>query len=79
MDVRGRDEFARGHLEGAVNIPVDELEWSLHLLPAGRRIIVYCAYGGHSMMAARYLDSRGYPVTNANGGLSYYRGTHLVR
>ena len=31
------------------------------------------------MMAARYLDSRGYPVTNANGGLSYYRGTHLVR
>ena len=79
LDVRGRDEFARGHLEGAVNIPVDELEWSLHLLPAGRRIIVYCAYGGHSMMAARYLDSRGYPVTNANGGLSYYRGTHLVR
>ena len=49
------------------------------MLPAGRRIIVYCAYGGHSMMAARYLDSRGYPVTNANGGLSYYRGTHLVR
>ena len=79
LDARGRDEFPRGHLEGPVNIPVDELEWSLHLLPAGRRIIVYCAYGGHSMMAARYLDSRGYPVTNANGGLSYYRGTHLVR
>ena len=43
-------------------------------------MIVYCAYGGHSMMRRPdILDSRGYPVTNANGGLSYYRGTHLVR
>lgn len=79
LDVRSREEFSSGHLRGAVNIPFDELEERFYELPKGKDIIVYCAYGSHSMRAARFLDRQGFYVINASGGLSYYRGSHFVQ
>lgn len=77
LDVRVREEFARGHLEGAVNIPLAELEAYACLIPRDRPVIVYCACGGQSLLAARQLSRMGYEAVNASGGLYYYRGTHL--
>ena len=78
LDVRSREEFERKHLEGAVNIPLEELEYRYVTLPGGRTVVVYCAYGSQSLLASRFLDSLGIPVVNTSGGLYYYRGTHLV-
>ena len=42
LDVRPADEFAQGHLPGALNIPADELLERLGELPAGHEIVAYC-------------------------------------
>lgn len=78
VDVRSREEYGVGHLAGAVNIPMDELEMRTAEIPRDRPVVVYCAFGSHSMMAARFLDRCGYRVINTAGGLAYYRGTHFL-
>jgi rhodanese-related sulfurtransferase len=42
VDVRPREEFAAGHIDGARSIPVDELEQRMAELPADREVIAYC-------------------------------------
>lgn len=74
LDVRSRGEFAEGHLMGAVNIPVEELEGRISELTRDRPVIIYCAHGSKSLMAARLLDRMGFCTAAAAGGLSYYRG-----
>lgn len=78
LDVRPREEFSEGHLEGAVNIPFEELEERWYELPRERMVVVYCAFGSHSMRASRFLEQKGFSVINTSGGLSYYRGRHFV-
>jgi ArsR family transcriptional regulator len=78
LDVRPEDEFARGHLPGAVNIPLGELERRLGELPPDREVIAYCrgpycvlsfeavaALRKHSYDARRLED--GYPEWKASG------------
>lgn len=80
VDVRSSEEFASGHLEGAINIPAGEIRsTAAALLPKDRPVILYCSHGSHSLMAARALSSMGYRAIEASGGLNYYRGRHLVR
>lgn len=78
LDVREREEFARGFLKGAINIPIGELPDRIHEIPRDRPVIVYCAYGSHSLMAARLLDGNGYRVASGAGGLAYYRGRNYL-
>lgn len=78
LDVRQEAEFERSHLEGAVNLPLCKIEMAPIMIPKSVPVIVYCAYGGQSLMAARSLWGQGYEVINTSGGLYYYRGTHLV-
>ena len=42
LDVRPTDEFAAGHLQGALNIPLEDLERMLDTLPQGQEIVAYC-------------------------------------
>ncbi len=79
LDVRTHDEFARGHLSGAVNIPLDQIQSAPVIIPRHLPVVVYCSHGSHSLMAARDLERMGYRVIEANGGLNYYRGRHLTR
>lgn len=71
IDVRTPDEYADEHYEGARNIPVAVLEARMKEVgPKDKPVIVYCASGARSAMAARILKAAGYAdVTNA-GGLS---------
>jgi phage shock protein E len=61
VDVRTPDEFMAGHIPGAVNIPLQELEHRLRELePKGQPVVVYCRSGSRSGSAARLLESAGY-------------------
>lgn len=78
LDVREEDEFRKGHLEGAVNLPLSRIEEEAEKLPKDKMIIVYCTHGGNSLLAARELSGLGCRVVNTYGGLSYYRGRHFI-
>ena len=62
LDVRTPSEFAGRHVEGAVNIPVQELSQRVDELDAGRRIVVYCKSGIRSRMARSVLERAGFEV-----------------
>ncbi len=61
LDVRSAREFAAGHLEGARNVPHDEVTARLSEIPPGR-VVVYCKSGVRSALAARQLRAAGYEV-----------------
>jgi phage shock protein E len=70
VDVRSPDEYRGGFYPGAVNIPVNELQGRLAEIPKAKPVVLYCASGGRSSMAARLLKAAGFAdVVNA-GGLS---------
>ncbi len=60
LDVRGEDEFARGHVEGALNIPYAELLGRLSELPRDRPIATLCSGGKRSGLAASILQREGF-------------------
>jgi peroxiredoxin family protein/TusA-related sulfurtransferase len=66
--VRSELEFNNGHLEGAVNIPVDSLRERLNELDKNKEIIEYCQVGLRGYIAARILSQHGYKVKNITGG-----------
>ena len=64
LDVRPREEYAAGHLPGAVSIPLDELEERVKELPKSKQVVAYCRGPLCALApeAARFLKSRGYKV-----------------
>ncbi|HSP78184.1 MAG TPA: rhodanese-like domain-containing protein [Myxococcaceae bacterium] len=61
LDVRTPEEFASGHLQGAVNIPVDELERRAKELPSRQAgIVIYCRSGNRSRRAEHILRDKGF-------------------
>ena len=79
LDVREPEEYAAGHLEGAVNLPFSRLQEAGSGIPMDRPVILYCSHGSQSMMAARELSRMGYRAVTVSGGLNYYRGRHMTR
>lgn len=71
IDVRSPSEYASGHLEGAVNIPVSDLGGRLAKLgKKDRSIVVYCRSGNRSGQAARLLTSAGFTKVFDLGAMS---------
>jgi len=68
LDVRTAGEFRRGHVPGAVYIPLDTLRERLGELPRDRVIHTYCAVGIRSHVATRILAQHGFEVKNLCGG-----------
>ncbi|MFO0624562.1 MAG: rhodanese-like domain-containing protein [Polyangiales bacterium] len=62
LDVRTPEEFRDGHVEGARNIPVDEVAQRLAELSRDRVVVVYCHSGARSARAAGVLRRAGYRV-----------------
>lgn len=60
IDVRTPQEFADGHIPGAVNIPVDALASRLAEVPQGQPVVVYCRSGNRSATASQILAGAGY-------------------
>jgi NADPH-dependent 2,4-dienoyl-CoA reductase/sulfur reductase-like enzyme/rhodanese-related sulfurtransferase len=76
VDVRTPQEFAAGHIPGAVNIPVDDLRSRLDELPRDREIAVYCQVGQRGYLATRILRQAGFAAVNVGGGYKTYRLVH---
>lgn len=66
VDVRSPGEFAGGHVEGAINVPVGELEGRLAEID-NEQVVVYCRSGGRSARAARILEAAGKIVVDMGG------------
>jgi rhodanese-related sulfurtransferase len=79
LDVRPADEYALGHLPGALNIPLRELEARLAELTPDREIVAYCRgpYCVLSYEAVALLRERGYRVRRLVDGLPEWRSAGL--
>jgi rhodanese-related sulfurtransferase/predicted transcriptional regulator len=79
LDVRPEDEFALGHLPGAVNIPLSKLEHRLAELPVDREVIAYCRgpYCVLSFEAVAALRARGYLVRRLEDGYPEWKAAGL--
>lgn len=73
LDVRSPAEFASGHVEGAVNIPVDVLSSRLSQVgPTTRPVVLYCRSGARSASAASMLRQAGYTEVADVGAMSNF-------
>ena len=79
LDVRTEAEFHRGHIEQAVNIPVDDLRNRLEEIPRDRTLLVYCLTGIRSYYACRMLRQVGFRALNLSGGYMVYCATRPSR
>jgi len=68
VDVRETDEFAAGHVEGAIHLPLSQLRRRYRELPQDREIWLYCEVGQRAYYATRFLAQHGYRVRNLPGG-----------
>ena len=76
LDVRGKAGYEKGHVKGAVNIPLDEIRQRYNELPKDRTIYVHCRTSWDSYYALQALKGYGFDnVVNVQGSflqLSYY-------
>lgn len=69
IDVRTPQEFASGHIPGAINISVETLADRLSEIPEGQPVVVYCRSGNRSASAAQILAGAGYTDIYDLGGI----------
>ena len=79
LDVRTPGEYARGHIEGFVNIPLDDLRAHLDRIPQGKPVYVICHSGLRSYLACRILSQNGLTCLNFSGGYSFYEAVTAER
>jgi rhodanese-related sulfurtransferase len=72
LDVRDPDEYAAGHINEAVNIPLPELRQRLHEIDPNQEIWVHCQVGHRAHYATRILRLHGYNAKNLSGGYTSY-------
>jgi NADPH-dependent 2,4-dienoyl-CoA reductase/sulfur reductase-like enzyme/rhodanese-related sulfurtransferase len=73
LDVRSPEEFERGSIEGAVNIPTYELRSRLEEVPRDKTVVVFCGIGLRAYQSERVLKQNGYEdVYNLSGGYKTY-------
>ncbi|MGI6217575.1 MAG: FAD-dependent oxidoreductase [Coriobacteriales bacterium] len=77
LDVRTTGEYDKGHFDGSVNIPLDELREHLDEIPHGKQLLVYCHSGLRSYIACRILSQNGFDCENVSGGFGFYQITEL--
>ena len=74
LDVREPEEYAHGHVPGAINVPQADLASGLDELPHGRPILAICRGGSRSLRAAQFLKQAGFDrVASVKGGTEAWR------
>lgn len=79
LDVRPPEEFAAGHLPGAVNLPLDQLAGRLRRLPKNRQVVAYCRgpYCLLSVDAVALLRQKGYDARRLEDGFPEWKAAGL--
>ena len=79
IDVRTKEEYKDGHIEGSINIPLQNI-YSVQtvITDLDKPIFVHCLSGGRSAQATSVLKSMGYRNVENIGGISSFRG-EIVR
>jgi rhodanese-related sulfurtransferase/DNA-binding transcriptional ArsR family regulator len=79
LDVRPAEEYAAGHVPGAINVPVDRLEKYLSKLPKRKEVIAYCRgpYCLMSFEAVEKLRKRGFKAKRLQDGYPEWRAAGL--
>lgn len=72
LDTRTDAEYAAGHIEGAVHIPLDSLRRRLSELDPAKPLYVNCQSGLRSYIACRILSQNGFECRNLSGGYRFY-------
>ncbi|NHV26715.1 metalloregulator ArsR/SmtB family transcription factor [Burkholderia sp. D-99] len=80
LDVRPQDEYAQGHLPGALNIPLSELDARVSELPAGTEIVAYCRgpYCVFAVEAVAALRARGFRAARLEDGFPEWKAAGLA-
>ena len=73
VDVRRPDEWAEGHIEGAVHLPMETLTAAADMLATDRPIVFYCKVGERSKMAADAFAASGFDATDLEGGINAWQ------
>ena len=76
LDVRTPAEYERGHINGFINIPVDELRNRLNELDKNKKIYATCQIGVRGYIAARILSQHGFDIYNLSGGYRLYNSIY---
>lgn len=78
LDVRGKGEYEGGHVEGALNVPLGELEARIAEVPTDRRVAVVCRSGYRSTVASAVLAAHGVRhLLNVSGGMDAWASAAL--
>jgi rhodanese-related sulfurtransferase/DNA-binding transcriptional ArsR family regulator len=79
IDVRPADEFAQGHIAGAVSVPVDEVADFAKSAPKDKKVVAYCRgpYCVYSIQAVAALRKRGIDATRSEDGVAEWRAAGL--
>ena len=73
IDVRTPEEFAMGTINGAINIPVDDIRERLSEIPTDKPVWLFCGVGLRGYLASNILRTHGYEeVRNLVGGITTY-------
>lgn len=72
LDVRTVGEYGRGHIDGFMNIPIDDLRARLGELDVAKPVYVICQSGLRSYIACRILAQHGFDCYNFSGGYRFF-------
>ena len=73
LDIRSQEKFGKGHLPGAMNIPLYQLHERYNELPHDRALLVVDDQGFRSFLAASYLARKGFQVVRLFGGMTAWK------
>lgn len=76
VDVRSNEEFQEGHVNGSVNIPLDQISRNLSKFKSKNQIVVFCRSGMRSSQAKSILNQNGF--TNVTNGGTWKSINDLV-
>ncbi len=77
LDVGTDKEYERGHIPGAVHVPLSEIGDKIKKLKKDKEIVVYCQNGNRSIWAIKRLMGMGYKnCINLKGGYNAWKRTH---
>ena len=77
LDVRTDEEYKKGHISGAVHIPLADIGDKIKKLKKDKELVVYCQSGNRSIWAIKRLMGMGYKnLYNLKGGYSAWKRLH---